>query len=56
MSYVSLGLTSNIFGLVDVYVPDFKSRVEAVKNSVQNNANDKMLIGYFIGNEPAFCN
>ena len=57
MAYVNPGNTTNIFGLIDVYVAGFKNRVEqAVMNSVQNNANDKMLIGYFIGNEPSFCN
>jgi len=57
MSYVRTGNTSNIFGLVDVYTPGFKEKIEeAIKNSVQSTINDKMLIGYFIGNEPAFCN
>jgi hypothetical protein len=57
MTYLGLGSTTNIFGLVDVYVPGFKSRIEqAIKSSVQGNINSKMLIGYFIGNEPAFCN
>ncbi|HEU5078803.1 MAG TPA: hypothetical protein VFT72_06300 [Opitutaceae bacterium] len=57
MSFVRAGNTTNIFGLVDVYSPGFKERVEqGVKDSVKNSVNDKMLIGYFIGNEPSFCN
>ncbi len=57
MTYVRGGQTSNIFGLVDIYVPAFKESIDqAIKNSVENTVNDDMLIGYFIGNEPAFCN
>lgn len=57
MTYISTGITTNIFGLVDIYVSGFKEMVsEAVKNSVQSTMNDDMLVGYFIGNEPAFCN
>lgn len=57
MSYVRAGNTTNIFGLVDIYVPGFKESIEeSIKNSVKNTVNDDMLIGYFIGNEPAFCN
>jgi hypothetical protein len=57
MAYVRAARTTNIFGLVDIYVPGFKKRVEeSIKSFVQNNVKDKMLIGYFIGNEPSFCN
>jgi hypothetical protein len=57
MTYVRAGRTTNIFGLVDVYVPGFKERVEeSIRQSVQETADDRMLIGYFIGNEPSFCN
>lgn len=57
MSYVRPGNTTNIFGLVDIYVPGFRERIEeSIRNSVSSTVNDKMLIGYFIGNEPAFCN
>lgn len=57
MAYVRMGNATNIFGLADIYVPGFRDRLEeAVKNSVKNTAGDDMLIGYFIGNEPAFCN
>lgn len=57
MTYIRARNTTNIFGLVDVYVPGFKEQIEeSIKNSVQNSVNDKMLLGYFIGNEPSFCN
>lgn len=57
MTYVQSGRTANIFGLTDIYVQGFKENVEeAIKKSVENTVNDDMLIGYFIGNEPAFCN
>ncbi|HYQ57169.1 MAG TPA: hypothetical protein VEP89_07455 [Draconibacterium sp.] len=57
MTYIRAGNTTNIFGLIDIYTPGFKEMVsEAIKNSVQSTVNDDMLIGYFIGNEPAFCN
>lgn len=57
MTYVQSGRTTNIFGLTDIYVPGFKENIEeAIKKSVESTVNDDMLIGYFIGNEPAFCN
>lgn len=57
MSFLRPGRTTNIFGLIDIYVPGFKEMVEeSIKNSVSSTMNDKMLIGYFIGNEPSFCN
>ena len=57
MAFLRPGRTSNIFGLVDIYVPGFKETVEeSIRNSVNSTMNDKMLIGYFIGNEPSFCN
>lgn len=57
MAYVRTENTTNIFGLVDIYVPGFKESIEkSIMNSVKNSVKDDMLIGYFIGNEPAFCN
>ena len=57
MSYIRTSNTTNIFGLTDIYVPGFKENVEeSIQNSVENTEKDDMLIGYFIGNEPAFCN
>lgn len=57
MTYVRPGRTNNIFGLIDIYAKGFNQRVEeSIKTAVQATAGNKMLIGYFIGNEPSFCN
>jgi len=57
MTYTRAGGTTNIFGLVDIYVPGFKERVEeSIQANLERSKGDKMLIGYFIGNEPSFCN
>ncbi len=48
-------MESNLMGLADVYVPDFRNRLdESIKNSVSIYKNNPWLIGYFIGNEPAW--
>jgi hypothetical protein len=49
------GVERGLMGLADVYAPDFKSRTdEALKNSVTRYKDNPWLIGYFVGNEPAW--
>ncbi len=50
-----IGIDGGLMGLSDVYVPTFRPTVEnAVKNFVENFKGNPWLIGYFIGNEPAW--
>ena len=47
--------TETIYGIQDVYAPDYASNLEAsVKAQVQANAKDRYLIGYFLQNEPSW--
>jgi len=49
------GMERALMGIADVYAPDFKARLEeAIKGSVTNYKNNPRLIGYFVGNEPAW--
>lgn len=44
-----------IFGLQDIYIPDYEERVEqGVKNTVEQHKNSPFLIGYFLQNEPSW--
>lgn len=44
-----------LMGLADVYAPDFVSTIdEGLKESVQQYKDNPWLIGYFVGNEPAW--
>ncbi len=50
-----IGIDGGLMGLSDVYAPTFRPTVEnAVKNFVENFKGNPWLIGYFIGNEPAW--
>lgn len=49
------GVERGLMGLADVYTPDFKTRMdEASKTSVLRYKDNPWLIGYFVGNEPAW--
>ena len=57
ISLGGLGIQDGILGMPDVYAEGFAEAVdEGVRRSVEPYRNDKMLIGYFIGNEPAWSN
>ena len=57
VSLEGLGIGSGILGMPDVYAKGFDETIdEAVSRSVGPYVNDKMLIGYFVGNEPAWSN
>lgn len=44
-----------LMGLADVYAPDFRAKLnEALMNSVSKYRDNPWLIGYFVGNEPAW--
>jgi len=46
---------SQVFGLQDVYVPDYAQRVEqAVQRTVSQHKDSPWLIGYFLQNEPSW--
>lgn len=57
VSLFGLGIGEGILGMPDVYDEGFSESVDSgVKTSVSPYVNNKMLIGYFVGNEPAWCN
>jgi hypothetical protein len=50
-----IGIDSKLMGLADVYAPDFSSKIESsIQNYVMPYKDNPWLIGYFIGNEPAW--
>lgn len=50
-----IGIDHGLMGLSDVYSPDFKPMVEkSVKGFVSAYKDNQWLLGYFIGNEPAW--
>ena len=52
-----IGIEHDLMGLCDVYAPDFINMVdENLKAFVEPYKNNPWLIGYFIGNEPAWLN
>lgn len=52
-----IGIEHDLMGLCDVYAPDFISMVnDNLKAFVEPYKNNPWLIGYFIGNEPAWLN
>lgn len=56
-SLSGLGIGNGILGMPDVYAEGFAESIDAgVKNSVTPFLDNKMLMGYFVGNEPAWCN
>lgn len=49
------GIERNLMGLADVYDAGFSSKMdEAIKSSVSLYKDNPRLIGYFVGNEPAW--
>ena len=52
-----LGIQDGILGMPDVYAEGFAERIdEAVARSTAPYLDNKMLIGYFVGNEPTWSN
>jgi hypothetical protein len=52
-----LGMESRLMGLSDVYAPGFAATVDsAMKSYLPENKNNAWVIGYFVGNEPAWLN
>ncbi|HPF50992.1 MAG TPA: hypothetical protein PK335_05430, partial [Draconibacterium sp.] len=50
-----IGIDFNLMGLADVYSSDFKSNVDqSIKSYVEQYKNNPWVLGYFIGNEPAW--
>ncbi|WP_085537305.1 hypothetical protein [Massilibacteroides vaginae] len=50
-----LGIASDLMGLCDVYEPGFDAMInKSLKEFVEPYKNNPWLIGYFIGNEPAW--
>jgi len=50
-----LGIAHDLMGLCDVYEPDFKANVDkSLSEFVKPYKNNPWLVGYFIGNEPAW--
>jgi hypothetical protein len=55
ISMRTAGVERGLMGLADVYAPDFLKKLdEAMKGSVSKNKDNPWLIGYFVGNEPAW--
>lgn len=49
------GVEGRLMGLADVYTPDFKEKLdEAMRNSVGRQKDNPWVIGFFVGNEPAW--
>lgn len=49
------GVEGRLMGLADVYTSDFNVKLdEAMKNSVGRQKDNPWVIGYFVGNEPAW--
>lgn len=50
-----LGIDGSLMGLADVYAADYKDRVEnSVKNYTEQYKENPWVLGYFLGNEPAW--
>ncbi len=50
-----IGIDRGLMGLTDVYAPEFKTTVDnSVKSFVESYKDNPWLLGYFIGNEPAW--
>lgn len=55
LSMRTAGMERGLMGLADVYAPDFRTRMEeSLSASVSISKNNPWLIGYFVGNEPAW--
>ena len=49
------GVEGRLMGLADVYTPDFNEKLdEAMRNSVGRQKDNPWVIGFFVGNEPAW--
>lgn len=49
------GVEGRLMGIADVYAPDFKEKLdESMKNSVGKYKDNPWVIGFFVGNEPAW--
>ena len=49
------GMERGLMGLADVYSPEFRIRLEeSMEPSLTRNKTNQWLIGYFVGNEPAW--
>ena len=52
-----IGISTGIYGMPDVYRDDFEAIVdEGVRKSTAPYKGNRMLIGYFLGNEPTWSN
>ena len=52
-----IGQDPELMGYCDVFAPDYKSRMdESIKKLTARYAGNPWLVGYFIGNEPAWIN
>ena len=50
-----LAMDGNLMGLTDIYVPGFAEKIDSsMKNYMSINSNNPWVIGYFVGNEPAW--
>mgnify|MGYP002625140865 CR=1 FL=1 len=57
ISLSGLGINTGILGMPDVYAEGFSQNIdEGVRRSVEPYVGNKMLIGYFVGNEPTWSN
>ncbi len=53
----NLGLAWDLMGLCDIYTPDFRRNLEnSISTQTAYYKDNPWLIGYFIGNEPAWLN
>ena len=52
-----MGLSDELMGLCDIYAPDFRKNLEkSISSQTARYKGNPWLIGYFIGNEPAWLN
>lgn len=57
LSLHSLGQDAELMGLCDVYRSDYKESLEnSIREITAKNLDNPWLIGYFVGNEPAWIN
>lgn len=57
LSLRDLGQDAALMGLCDIYRSDYKASMEAsVRETTSRNVDNPWLIGYFVGNEPAWIN
>jgi hypothetical protein len=55
MAYLRFQGVPNVFGLQDIYIADYESRIdEGVRASTESTQSDPYLIGYFLQNEPSW--